>query len=192
MNKKNLIKIIEKVLYYTIGYIWYFSIYLVLIPYIIYLLGRNLDALVLNYLLGLSSVFYFGFISIIIASIIALLGLSLIAWSFYVLYFYAKCFPFAACPFIHFNPKKLATYGPYSLIRHPMTLGYLFLLIAFGVYMGSIMLVVWIIPIVGIIFYEYIKHREERRLALWFGKEFEQYKQKTPMLIPNFFKSKKD
>lgn len=175
--------------YYLISYLWYLALYLIIIPYLVYLIGRNLDLLIFDYFLNRSSIFFYGNLSLLIASAFALLGGGLILWSFYTLYFYSGCFPLALFPFSFFNPKKLSQYGPYSLVRHPMTLGYLILLAALGFYKGSLMTTLWIIPLLGFVFYEYTANREERRLALWFGKEYEQYQKKTPLVFPNFFKS---
>ena len=183
-----LLTFIQNLFFYVISYLWYIAIYLVLVPYLVLLVGKNLDVLIFTYLFNTSSVIFYTNWSIIISIIFASFGGGLILWSFYTLYFYSDCFPFSFFPFPGFNPKKLSTYGPYSIVRHPMTLGYLFVLVAFGFYNGSLMTVLWIVPILSVVFYEYIQNREERRLSLWFGKDYETYKQKTPMLFPKVFK----
>lgn len=185
---KKVFSFLQNFIIYTMGYLWYFAVYLIIVPYLVLLVGRNLDVLIFDYLLDQNPVFLYGNISIIIALILGLFGGWLILWSFYTLYFYSDCFPFSFFPFPGFNPKKLSTYGPYALVRHPMTLGYLFLLTAFGFYYGSLMTVLWIVPVLSLVFYEYIKNREERRLMLWFGREYEEYRKKTPMLFPKLVK----
>ena len=179
-----LLKFIQAFFLYIIGYLWYFAIYLVLIPYVVLLIGRSIDIFLFDYIFNLGSVFYYSYISIPMTVFFSFLGAGLVLWSFYTLYFYARCFPFNFFPFPGFNPEKLTTYGPYAIVRHPMVLGYLFLLIAFGFHNGSLSTVLWMVPIIGGVFYEYIKNREERRLSLWFGKEYEEYTKRTPLLIP--------
>lgn len=188
---KKVFSFIQTFVYYLISYIWYFALYLVLIPYLVLLIGKNLDVLLLDYFFEIGINSFSNFYAQLFAFIIGGIGLIIILWSFYTLYTYSRCFPFAFFPFPNFNPKKLSTYGPYSLVRHPMTLGYIILLAAFGFYNGSLMTVLWIFPLLGFVFYQYLKNREERRLALWFGKDFETYQKATPLLFPKILKKGK-
>jgi len=180
------LKIFQNIFVYSFAYIWYFAIYLVIIPYLVLIVGKNLDILLFDYILNLS--LGYSNLYLIVSIVLATIGIILILWSFVTLYFYSHSFPLSFFPFPGFNPKRLSTYGPYSLVRHPMVLGYLILITAIGFYNGSLMTVVWIVPILGFVFYEYIKNREERRLSLWFGKEYDEYRKKTPILLPKILK----
>ena len=190
MTKKTFI-FIQTFFFYFVGYVWYFSLYLIILPYLVLLVGKNLDRLVFQYFFNLNSVFYFDGLSLVIALILLVIGGLLILWSFYTLYFYSKCFPFTVSLFFKLKPKKLAMSGPYSLVRHPMALGYLVVLVAFGFYQGSLMVALWVVPLLFFIFYEYIHYREEKILSSWFGKEFEEYKKKTPFFFPKFLRKQR-
>ena len=190
MKKVNKIsRLLTNIILSLFGYLWYFGLYIIIIPYILFLIGQNLDILFFQYFLNLeTAVFYSQYISFPLMIIFVLAGLSLMVWSFYTLYFYTGCFPFSVLPSPFFNPDKLATYGPYKIIRHPMILGYLLLLVGAAIYSGSMMTIFWLIPLLSIASYEYILNREERRLAMWFGKEYDDYRKKTPFLLPKITK----
>ncbi len=81
--------------------------------------------------------------------------------------------------------QKLVTQGPYSYTRNPMTLGALFLYSGIGVWMGSGVLIV-LIAIVFSVLLMFIYIHETRELAIRFGEEYQDYRKRTPFLIPNF------
>jgi len=79
--------------------------------------------------------------------------------------------------------------GVFKIVRHPIYLGSILL------YLGLILLtcsiasaILWIIII---IFYFYISKYEEKLLLKEFGKEYENYMERVPMLIPLKFKKGK-
>ena len=79
--------------------------------------------------------------------------------------------------------------GVFKIVRHPIYLGSILL------YLGLILLtcsiasaILWIIII---IFYFYISKYEEKLLLKEFGKEYENYMERVPMLIPLKFKKRK-
>ena len=76
--------------------------------------------------------------------------------------------------------------GVFSIVRHPIYLGAILL------YLGLIILtfslfstIVWIIIIA---FYYFLSRHEEKLLLEKFGKEYEQYMEDVPMLIPGIKK----
>ena len=78
--------------------------------------------------------------------------------------------------------------GVFNIVRHPIYLGSILL------YLGLILLtcsiasaILWIIIV---IFYYYISKYEEKLLLNEFGKEYENYMKRVPMLIPLKFKKK--
>ena len=81
------------------------------------------------------------------------------------------------------STQKLVIVGPYAYCRNPMTFGVLLY------YLGLILTVnalsgVIIVFAIGALLSLYIKLVEEKELELRFGKEYVEYKEKTPYLIP--------
>ena len=78
--------------------------------------------------------------------------------------------------------EKIVTSGVYSIVRHPQYLGGL--LAHVGI---SFLLSAWYsllsTPLIVILIY-LISRKEEEELIREFGKEYEDYKEKVPMLIP--------
>lgn len=82
--------------------------------------------------------------------------------------------------------EKIVTTGVYSMVRHPQYLGGL--LAHVGI---SFLLSAWysllVTPLMIIIIFV-ISWKEEKELIKEFGKEYKDYKKKTPMLIPGLKK----
>jgi len=78
--------------------------------------------------------------------------------------------------------EKIVTTGVYSIVRHPQHLGGL--LAHVGI---SFLLSAWYsllsAPLMAVLIY-LISRKEEEELIREFGKEYEDYKKKVPMLIP--------
>jgi protein-S-isoprenylcysteine O-methyltransferase Ste14 len=80
------------------------------------------------------------------------------------------------------KPEKIVATGIYSLVRHPQYLGGLL------AHMGiSFLLSAWYsllsTPLMTLLIY-LISKKEEQELIKEFGKEYEDYKKRVPMLIP--------
>ena len=81
---------------------------------------------------------------------------------------------------------KLATEGPYRLVRHPIYTGMLGMLVATGIAMSywPALLIALVVFFIGTV----IRIRsEERLLSETFGAEFEVYKQRVPALLPGLY-----
>ncbi len=82
----------------------------------------------------------------------------------------------------HRSPKKILNTGIYSTVRHPQYFGWI--LAHLGI---SILLSVWysilFTPVLIALIY-LISKKEEDELIKEFGKEYEAYQKKVPMLIP--------
>ncbi|MFB0567827.1 MAG: isoprenylcysteine carboxylmethyltransferase family protein, partial [Candidatus Bathyarchaeia archaeon] len=78
--------------------------------------------------------------------------------------------------------ERIVTAGVYSMVRHPQYLGGL--LAHVGI---SFLLSAWYsllsTPLMAVLIY-LISRKEEEELIREFGKEYEDYKKKVPMLIP--------
>ena len=80
------------------------------------------------------------------------------------------------------RPERIATRGVYSIVRHPQYLGGLIahVGISFLLSAGYSLLLT---PLTVVLIY-LISKKEEEELIKEFGKEYEDYKKKVPMLIP--------
>ena len=87
--------------------------------------------------------------------------------------------------------SNLIISGPYLYVRNPMLLGVFFLLLFESIFFTSIQLFFWfIVFFVGNIIY--FKIFEEKELIKRFGADYENYKNKVPILFPKFTPYKKE
>jgi len=117
-------------------------------------------------------------LNIIVSVPVVAIGLFLMAWS--VLHFFGvKGTP------VPFNPPpKLITNGPYAHVRNPMLTGLFVLLFGLGVLLRSISLVAIFTPLFILFNVWELKAVEERELERRLGKDYVEYKKRTPMFIP--------
>ena len=94
---------------------------------------------------------------------------------------------------VPFNPPpKLVTAGPYAFVRNPMLTGVFILLFGFGLFFGSVSVIFIFTPLFIIINVWELKAIEEPELVKRLGKEYVEYKKRTPMFFPDFgIKSKR-
>ena len=80
----------------------------------------------------------------------------------------------------YLKEEKLVITGLYRWMRHPLyTAGMLF------IWLTPVMTVNWLTLYIGVTIYTVIGALyEERKLVKIFGKEYEEYRRRTPMLIP--------
>ena len=81
-------------------------------------------------------------------------------------------------------PPKLVTDGPYAYSRNPMMTGLFMIMAGIGILFGSVTLTFLITPLfvfMSILEFRYI---EEPELMKRFGKNYTDYKEKTPIIIP--------
>lgn len=119
-------------------------------------------------------------IQIIFGIILFIFGLFLAIWTMILFNTIGKgtLAPWAA-------PKHLVVEGPFKIVRNPMITGILSILTAESLILNSINLFYWMI-IFFIVNCIYFKLFEEKQLENKFGREYWEYKQKVPMLIPKF------
>ncbi len=136
-------------------------------------------ALHVDKLIGLTNIFP-NPLNIILSLPIFLLALFLIGWS--VQHFLSvKGTP------VPFNPPpQLVTNGPYAYTRNPMLTGVFFLLFSFGVFFGSVSLLIVFIPLFIFINVWELKSIEEPELEKRLGEEYIEYRKRTPMFFPGF------
>lgn len=78
--------------------------------------------------------------------------------------------------------EKVITTGVYSLVRHPQYLGALLAHLAISILLSA--LYSFLLTPFMIVYLYLIAWKEEKELIKEFGKEYEDYKAKVPMLIP--------
>ena len=135
-------------------------------------------ALQVDRLLGLTAIFPRPF-HIILSLPIFLLALFLIGWSVQN-FLKAKGTP------VPFNPPPiLVTTGPYAYTRNPMLTGVFSLLFGFGVFFGSVSLLIVFTPLFIFINFWELKSIEEPELEKRLGEEYIEYRKRTPMFFPS-------
>ena len=81
--------------------------------------------------------------------------------------------------------EKLVTTGPYSLCRNPLYVGTLFIAAGAALCMENIAMLILTLGLMVPIHLLTVRG-EERRLAERFGREYEQYRRRTPRYLPAF------
>lgn len=85
---------------------------------------------------------------------------------------------------------SISTKGIYSVVRHPLYLGNFLIWLGIALYFHHIWILLFSIFSFAV-FYERIMFAEESFLREKFGREFEEWADRTPALIPNFKKFEK-
>jgi protein-S-isoprenylcysteine O-methyltransferase Ste14 len=81
-------------------------------------------------------------------------------------------------------PPKLVTDGPYAYSRNPMMTGLFMIMIGIGILFGSVTLTFLITPLFVFMSILEFKYIEEPELMKRFDKNYTDYKEKTPIIIP--------
>ncbi len=121
-----------------------------------------------------------GWVTQLLGVLLTFAGIALVIWSVTCQYTIGN-----GTPYPKVGTNKLVTQGPYSYTRNPMTLGALFLYTGIGVWMGSGVLIILTVFIFGLLL-TFINKHETRELAERFGKEYLDYRERTPFLLPSF------
>ncbi len=150
------------------------AIFLFVLPGILFPLGYLAEKYILPNQIWIAE-FVFSVTCIVI-------GISFLGWSVYVLIRDGHGTPSPAAP-----AQKLITTGPYRLCRNPIQLGAMFYCLGIGTLLGSI----WIGLVMMFLSYKivgsYHRHVEEKELHMRFGKEYKEYRKRTPFLLPRFW-----
>ena len=125
-------------------------------------------------------------LNLVVAPPLISLGLFLTAWSGLVQLRVGEGTPVPAIP-----TRRLVTSGPYALCRNPMLLGSTVYYLGIGFLLNSIstMMLVALFLATSVV---YIKLVEERELEERFGREYVEYKRRTPFLIPSLRRAGKE
>jgi protein-S-isoprenylcysteine O-methyltransferase Ste14 len=160
------------------GYLLGFLVFIVLIPYVIYLTSLISSASLVSDESAISFLFYS------VAILLASTGVVFAIWSNIDLLIIGK-----GGPTDFFNKsisprsKKLVTEGPYRYTRNPMVFGMNALYIAFSIFLNSLSSLLFCLVFLSVVIL-YLKLTEEKRLLNDFGNEYLEYKKRVSMIIP--------
>ncbi len=113
-----------------------------------------------------------------------LLAMGAFLWIWSVLQFIrAKGTPVPVSP-----PPKLVSTGPYAYARNPMLSGVFLMLFGVGLLVRSPSLLFVFAPVFVVCSILEFKYIEEPELEKRLGEAYQEYKRKTPMLIPKLFR----
>jgi protein-S-isoprenylcysteine O-methyltransferase Ste14 len=117
-------------------------------------------------------------LSIAVSAPFLITGAFLWLWSL-VKFFKTKGTPVPINP-----PPKLVTDGPYAYSRNPMMTGLFMVVAGVGILFGSISLTFIMTPLFVFMSILEFKYIEEPELMKRFGKEYAEYRKRTPIIIP--------
>lgn len=160
------------------GYVIGGSLFLLLVPYGLYLLsgtlGQYRDIPLMEE----------EILRIVLAAVLFSFGMCFAIWSLVALYKIGKGGPLQGAG-IEVSPKskKLVITGPYRYTRNPMMFGACSYYYSLAVFMNSFSYVITVSLFV-VVALAYVKLSEEKRLMRDFGDEFLQYREKVSFFIP--------
>lgn len=117
----------------------------------------------------------------VIAVCALLFGLCFLGWATYSQLVIGKGTPAPTAP-----TQRLVITGPYRYTRNPIEFGALFYYFGVGVFFGSLFHGLVCLILAAFFGSFYHKFVEEKELLMRFGKEYEEYRAKTPFLIPRW------
>jgi protein-S-isoprenylcysteine O-methyltransferase Ste14 len=161
---------------YLTGYIIGFSVFFLAFPYILYLVANLADFRIVDH-----------WARHIVAMPLLLLGLVFVVWSNIALVRSGKggptdLFNVAISP----RTRHLVVTGPYEYTRNPMVFGAFSCYVALAIYLNSLSDII-LLAFLLVAARFYLEETEERRLWKDFGKEFEEYRRRTPMILPRLY-----
>lgn len=126
--------------------------------------------------------FSFGILNFILGGILVLIGVFYSIWSIISQLTQAQRTPLPVMA-----TQKLLVNGPFKQSRNPMGFGLTVLYFGVGIIVSAFStIIVVLFFFLALIFY--IKVVEEKELELRFGKDYVEYKNSTPFIIPNLWK----
>ena len=154
------------------------AIFFILFTTFFVLVSIEMDKLLnLNKFFPENYVFYFSIP-------LAVIGILLTFWSIFH-FLLAKGTPVPLNP-----PPVLIKSGPYKYTRNPMLTGVFLILLGLGIGLNSFSLIFLLVPLfIGISYWE-LKNIEEPELIKRLGRDYSEYRDKTPMFIPGLKSNK--
>jgi len=110
--------------------------------------------------------------------------LMIIAGSLLVLVIFNLMLKGLGMPFAISLTRVMVTEWSYAWTRNPMILSALAFLVGLGLWLRSAIFLVWLLVVLGPVIFVFLKVYEERELEIRFGKNYQNYRAQTPMLLP--------
>ena len=150
--------------------------FMIIFPFVLIALGESLDQW-----LQWSPILYKA-INLILGWLLIVAGWLFSMWSIYTQFTIGR-----GTPVPLMATQKLIVQPPYTYCRNPMSLGAIVMYLGVAILFGSIGAGVLVLLGTGLLL-TYIKRIEEKEMEIRFGQEYLEYKQRTPFLIPRFWK----
>ena len=147
------------------------SLFLIVVPLLLLLASHGIEEYLLTH--------RFRILQLIIGFLALACGFFLLVWTVLSQFRTGKGTPVPIVP-----TQKLIVDGPYKRCRNPMLLGAIIYYFAVGILLGSIttgLIMSFLGLIIGTVYNKFV---EEKELEVRFGQEYQEYKMKTPFLIP--------
>jgi protein-S-isoprenylcysteine O-methyltransferase Ste14 len=160
----------------TIALIFLAPVFLFLLPYIFITLGARLDQWMKWMAIRYEPV------NLVLGLLMIALGWLLGVWSVYTQFTIGR-----GTPVPLMATQKLIVQPPFTYCRNPMSLGSFIMYLGVAVVFGSIGAAILVL-LFAVLLLVYIKTFEEKEMEARFGQEYLDYRQKTPFLIPRFWK----
>lgn len=162
---------------YVIGYILGITVFFAAIPCMIFAIGNRFDGAAWSSPFGQP-------VQFVAPLILESIGIFFVLWSNAALLFKGRggpteLFNVAISP----RTKYLVVIGPYRYTRNPMVFGAFSCYFALAFLWNSLPAVI-VSAVFFIIIRYYLKATEEKRLLKDFGQEYEEYRQRVPMIVP--------
>lgn len=151
-------------------------VFLFLLPYIFITLGARLD-LWLKWM-----AIRYEPVNLVLGLLMIAVGWLLAMWSIYSQFTIGR-----GTPVPLMATKKLIVQPPFTYCRNPMSLGSFIMYLGVAVVFGSIGAAILVL-LFAVLLLVYIKTFEEKEMEARFGQEYLDYRQKTPFLVPRFWK----
>jgi len=148
------------------------AIFPFLLPWGIIALGRKIDGWI-----GLSAL-TLPPLNAVLGGLMIVIGLPLALWTVI-----AQLTRGRGTPIPIIATQKLIIEPPYTLCRNPMVLGTLMAYLGLAVIFGSPGAVL-VMALLAALLFVYVKRIEEQEMLERFGAEYEEYRKRTPFLIP--------
>ncbi len=124
----------------------------------------------------------FGVVNIVLGCGFVVAGILLAWWAIYVQFTVGRGTPVPVMA-----TQQLIIQKPYSYCRNPMALGAIVVYLGVAILAGSISAVVLVLTF-AVLLLIYIKSLEEKEMELRFGEAYQEYRKRTPFIIPRLWR----